>query len=63
MDLLDNLVLYFHHQQVILYNMNGFWNSLIALLDDLTEKGMIRGDYHQQIKIAHSLEDIKEILK
>lgn len=53
----------YHHQQVILYNMNGFWNSLIALLDDLTEKGMIRGDYHQQIKIAHSLEDIKDILK
>lgn len=48
----------YHSQQVILYNMNGFWDALIALLDDMTERGMIRGDYHRQIKIAHSLEDI-----
>lgn len=52
----------YHHHIVILYNINGFWDSLIALLDDLTQKGMIRGDYHQQIKIANSLDEIAHII-
>ncbi len=53
----------YHCQCVILYNMKGFWNPLIDLLDDMTAKGMIRGDYHRQIKIAESLDDIAELLK
>ena len=52
----------YHQQQVILYNINGFWDSLVALLDDLTAKGVIRGDYHQQIKVAHSLEELKQFV-
>lgn len=48
----------FHHKRVILYNMNGFWNSLVALLDDLQQRGMIRGDYHQQITVADTLEQL-----
>ena len=51
----------YHHKLVILYNMKGFWNKLIALLDDLQAKGMIRGDWHQYIKVASSLEDIKTL--
>lgn len=35
----------YHTKKVILYNINGFWDSLIALLDDLQRRGMIRGDY------------------
>lgn len=53
----------YHQQQVILYNINGFWDSLVALLDDLTAKGVIRGDYHQQIKVAHSLEELKQFVE
>lgn len=53
----------YHQQQVILYNIKGFWDSLVALLDDLTAKGVIRGDYHQQIKVAHSLEEIQQFVE
>ena len=53
----------YHQQQVILYNINGFWDSLVALLDDLTVKDVIRGDYHQQIKVAHSLEELKQFVE
>ena len=53
----------YHQQQVILYNINGFWDSLVALLDDLTAKGVIRGDYHRQIKVAHSLEELKQFVE
>ena len=52
----------YHHKPVILYNMKGFWNQLIALLDDLQAKGMIRGDWRQYIKTADSLEEISQLI-
>ena len=52
----------YHHKKVILYNVKGFWNPLVAALDDLQEKGFIRGDYHDYIAIADTLEAIKELL-
>ena len=51
----------YHHKPVILYNMKGFWNKLIALLDDLQAKGMIRGEWSDYIRIANSLEEIKQM--
>ena len=53
----------YHHKPVILYNMKGFWNQLIALLNDLQDKGMIRGEWQQYIKKADSLEEIIPLLK
>ena len=52
----------YHHKPVILYNMKGFWNDLIALLDDLQAKGMIRGDWRQYIKVADSIEEISRLI-
>ena len=52
----------YHDKQVILYNMKGFWNPLIAMLDDLQVKGMIRGDWKAIIKTADSIEDVKRLL-
>ena len=52
----------YHQKMVILYNMKGFWNNLIALLDDLQDKGMVRGDWQQYIKTAESIEEISRLL-
>ena len=52
----------YHQKLVILYNMKGFWNPLIALLDDLQAKGMIRGEWQQYIKTADSLEEISRMI-
>ena len=52
----------YHLKPVILYNMKGFWNELIALLDDLQQKGMIRGSWRQYIKTADSLEEISRLI-
>ena len=52
----------YHHKLVILYNMKGFWESLIALLDDLQAKGMIRGNWCDYIKTADSIEEISRLL-
>ena len=52
----------YHQKPVILYNMKGFWNQLIALLDDLKTKGMIRGNWRDYIKTADSIEEISRII-
>ena len=53
----------YHQKLVILYNMKGFWDALINLLDDLKTKGMIRGDWRQYIKTADSIEEISQLIK
>lgn len=52
----------YHRKPLILYNMKGFWNPLIALLDKLNQQGTIRGDWQRIITVANSLEDIKKII-
>jgi len=52
----------YHSKTVILYNMKGFWDSLIQMLDDMMQKGVIRGDWRQYIKTADSIEEISRLL-
>ena len=52
----------YHAKRVILYNMKGYWDSLVALLDDLQTKGAIRGDWHSYIGVASSLNEVGKLL-
>ena len=52
----------YHDKRVILYNMKGFWDDMIALLDNLQQRGMVRGEWRDYIAVAESLEDIKDLL-
>ena len=52
----------YHQKRVILYNMKGFWDSLICMMDDLRQKGVIRGDIDRQLLVAHSLEELKNMI-
>ena len=52
----------YHRKMVILYNMKGFWQALMTLLDDLQAKGMIRGDWRQYIKTADSIAEISRLI-
>lgn len=52
----------YHQKPIILYNMKGFWSSLIACLDDLHTKGVTRKDWHDYIRVADTLEEVKELL-
>ena len=52
----------YHQKTVILYNMNGFWNSLIQMLDDLHAKGVTRKAWQTYIKVANSLDEIAGFL-
>lgn len=52
----------YHQKKVILYNVNGFWNSLVALLNDLADKSMIRGRIEDCIMVANTLEEIEMLI-
>ncbi len=48
----------YHHKPVILFNMKGFWNGVIHLLDDLQGKGAIRQHWSQYIQVANTLDEV-----
>ena len=52
----------YHDKRVIAFNMKGFWNPLEALLDDLQQRGFIRGDYHRHIAFATDLDELCRLL-
>lgn len=52
----------YHCKRVVLYNMKGFWDCLVQMLDDLQQKGVIRGAWRDLIGVASTLEEISELL-
>ena len=53
----------YHRKRVILYNIGGFWNSLLAMLDDLKQRGVMRNGFDDTLRIVNSLEELaKQIL-
>ncbi len=52
----------YHSKRVILFNMKGFWKPLVALLHDMSDNGMIRGDWHSRIAVADSMEELAALL-
>lgn len=53
----------YHHKRVILYNMKGFWDGTIQMLDDLQQRGVVRGQWRDYIQVATTLEEIKALLR
>lgn len=52
----------YHQKHIILYNTGGFWDSLVALLDDLQEHSMIRGHWSDFIHVAKTFDEITAML-
>lgn len=52
----------YHQKRIILYNIGGFWNTLIALLDDLQQRGMIRGHWKDYISVANSFDELTAMI-
>ena len=53
----------YHHKRVILYNMKGFWDSTIQMLDNLQQRGVVRGQWRDYIQAATTLEEIQALLR
>ena len=52
----------YHHKPVIVYNIDGFWQSLLDLLGDLEARGMMRRAWREQILVANTLDEISSFL-
>ena len=52
----------FHDKKVVFYNVNNFWGSMLATLDELREKGFLRGEPDKFFAIANTLEELKNII-
>lgn len=52
----------YHQKRVILYNINGFWDTLIQMMDDLQQRGMVRGQWRDYIAVASTIEELETIL-
>ena len=48
---------------VILYNISGFWNPLISLMNHLESQGMVRGDYRQRMIEVKSPEELSSVFR
>ena len=53
----------YHHKKIVLYNIGGFWDALICLLNDLQARGMVRGHWSDFIKAAVSLDELSATLQ
>lgn len=53
----------YHRKPMVLYNMKGFWNATIAMLDDMEQRGMIRGKWADFIAVANSFEELKTLIE
>lgn len=52
----------YHNKRVILYNIGGFWDSLIGMFDDLKARGVLRAGFEDTVKVAHTLDEIAALI-
>lgn len=52
----------YHKKQVILYDMQGFWQPLLDLFAAMKAKGVIRSGFDGTLKTACTLEEIKKMI-
>ena len=52
----------YHSKRVVLYNVNGFWDSMVAMLDNLNATGFIRGDLERFMAVANSIEELEKLI-
>ena len=53
----------YHTKRVVLYNIDGFWDSMLAMLQQMETQGFIRRPLDQFLNVATTLNDLKDLLK
>lgn len=52
----------YHHKPVVLFDTNGFWHSLEALLQDYARLHFLNAPLHTYLYTAHSIEELEGLL-
>ena len=58
----SSITLDYHQKPVLLYNVKGCWDTLIALLDDLARQGMMRRPWRDFIFVVTSVDEVGALL-
>lgn len=53
----------YHTKPVILYNIDGCWDSLLRMLDDLRRQGLLRHDLTGRLVAVRSMEELREAVE
>ena len=53
----------YHSKRVVLYNVNGFWNSLVELLQSLKDGGFVRGELEKYMAVANSIDELEKYIQ
>lgn len=53
----------YHSKRVVLYNVNGFWDSLMELLGSSKEKGFVRCDLERHLVVAGSIDELEKYIQ
>ena len=53
----------YHTKRVVLYNVNGFWNALLAVVDEMSQAGFVRGEMEKYLVVADSIAQLEDLIK
>ena len=53
----------YHSKKVILYNAGGYWDKMLAALEEMQTGGFVRGGIDNFFLVADSVDNLKSILK
>ena len=53
----------YHQKKVILFNIDGFYDTLIKAIEEMSDKGFIRHSLSTYFDVVDSLEQLKEIIR
>ena len=53
----------YHTKRVVLYNVNGFWNPLLATVDEMSQAGFVRGEMEKYLVVANDIAALEELIK
>ncbi len=52
-----------HQKSIIFYNINGFWDDLFVMLDNLEKKGVVNKPFNQFVRRASTLEELTAMIE
>ena len=62
-DIMSAVSLDLIHKPYVFFNLNGYYDHMIALLDHMTEQGFIMPAIRSQIRFANTIEEIAQVIE
>ena len=53
----------YHSKRVVFYNVNGYWDGLLSVLNGMLDAGFLRGDVEKFMAVASSIEQLENLIK